>query len=117
VGHFAQAVLPCKAALLKHRHKVREQGVFQAFEQATETPSPILIIAICSQHAAGAELLEGARQAAAFNHTIFIALPNRSGVPLHDYNFPGYPRIRFANCNAGNMWSQISQQILQLTRS
>jgi hypothetical protein len=113
--HFAQAVLPYyKTALLRYRHRIGSQGIFQAFELASQSPRRMLFIAICDEQSDGPGLREGARNAAPFNHRVLIAIPTRVGAGLAGYDLPEDLRIRVLESTARKPSSEINRQILEL---
>jgi hypothetical protein len=75
VESLAQKILPYyNKALSTHLHRVRNQGVFKAFEVTATFNEPMLLVCVTDRNAKTSGLYEGARLAMEMNHRIIIAV-------------------------------------------
>jgi uncharacterized protein (DUF58 family) len=116
---FASAVLPFyRQAISRYPLRLRQEGVFKAFEAIRDLLEPALVIAISDGETNLDGLCEGSRQASTLNHRVIVALVVRFGKKvsaewLSDLEKTG---TRVVECTPEMLWDAVNAEMLQMSR-
>jgi hypothetical protein len=117
---FASFVLPFyNVAESKYFERVKEQGVFKAFEIVCNLPEPTLVIVIAHRKTKLVGLAEGAKNARTLNHQVVVLIPaaygpTRSTEILSSLRDQG---VGILMCPPEELSKAIANEIPRLTRN
>jgi len=116
---FAQTILPFyRSAASRYLTRLRNEGVFKAFEAVCDPGQRVLVIAISDGRKNLDALYQGVRHASALNNRVIVALVHVGRNASSEWTRDSDPiGTRTILCSLGELWHDVNAEILDISRS